>query len=256
VRRPSTTAHVPPAIRDGGPVVGTRAGPVDARRLPPRTVILTFDDGPDPTWTPRILDVLRRHRVPGSFFLLGNQVLQHPGVVRRMLAEGHEVGNHSFDHPDLAVLSPREQRRQLAQAQLALVGATGVTTSLMRPPYSFSTGSLDDPSWDVVRAAHEDGYVTVLADVDSRDWERPGVDAVVRDATPPDGRGAIVLLHDAGGDRSQTVAALDRLIPRLRAAGDRFTTVGDAFNLDPYDAAAPAELWRGRAFLWATQAAG
>jgi cellulose synthase/poly-beta-1,6-N-acetylglucosamine synthase-like glycosyltransferase/peptidoglycan/xylan/chitin deacetylase (PgdA/CDA1 family) len=255
VREAGPTAHVPAKVREGGPVVGSRAGEVDARSLPRRTVVLSFDDGPDPEWTPRVLDVLREHRVPGSFFLLGNEVLSHPGVVRRIVDEGHEVGNHTFDHPDLAPLSPGERRQQLARAQLALVGVTGNTTSLMRPPYSFSTGSLDDASWDVVTEAHDEGYVTVFSEVDSRDWARPGVDQIVRNATPEDGRGAVILLHDAGGDRSQTVAALDRLIPRLKADGYRFTTVSEAFDISPYQAAPPGQLWRGRALVWTTQAA-
>jgi cellulose synthase/poly-beta-1,6-N-acetylglucosamine synthase-like glycosyltransferase/peptidoglycan/xylan/chitin deacetylase (PgdA/CDA1 family) len=255
VRPPGPVADVPDDIRDGGPVLGSRGGNVDSRALPRRTVILSFDDGPDPTWTPRVLDVLRRHEVPGSFYLLGTQVLRHPGLVRRMVDEGHEIGNHSFDHPDLAGLSPGARRRELAQAQLALVGATGRTTSLMRPPYSFSPGALDDESWNVVREAHDEGYVTVLADVDSRDWARPGVDAIVRNATPEDGRGAIVLLHDAGGDRAQTVAALDRLIPQLKERGYRFTTVAAALDVAPYQEAAAGQLWRGRALLWAATAA-
>jgi len=255
VRQPGPAGEVPAEVRDGGPVVGSHAGRLDARSLPRRTVVLSFDDGPDPTWTPEVLDVLRRHRVPGTFFLLGTHALRHPGLVRRIVAEGNEVGNHSFDHPDLAGLSPAARRRQLAQAQLALVGATGRTTSLMRPPYSFSTGALDGDSWRVVREAHDEGYVTVLADVDSRDWARPGVDTIVRNATPKDGEGAIVLLHDAGGDRAQTVAALDRLIPLLKDRGYRFTTVGAAMDVQPYQDAAPGQLWRGRALLWAATAA-
>jgi len=255
VRPPGPATEVPGEVRDGGPVVGSHAGTLDARSLPRRTVVLSFDDGPDPTWTPEVLDVLRRHRVPGTFFVLGTQALRHPGLVRRIVAEGNEVGNHSFDHPDLAGLSPAARRRQLAQAQLALVGATGRTTSLMRPPYSFSTGALDDDSWGVVREAHDEGYVTVLANVDSHDWARPGVDAIVRNATPRDGAGAIVLLHDAGGDRAQTVAALDRLIPQLKERGYRFTTVAAAAGVEPYQDAAPGQLWRGRALLWAATAA-
>jgi cellulose synthase/poly-beta-1,6-N-acetylglucosamine synthase-like glycosyltransferase len=202
-----------------------------------------------------VLDVLARHRVPGTFFVLGGQALRHPDLIRRQVAEGHELGNHSFTHPDLTTLPPWQQRWQLSQTQLALIGVTGRTTTLARPPYSFSNASLDDASWEMVRQTHDDdGYVTVLADVDGRDWERPGVDAIVRNSTPRDGRGAIVLLHDAGGDRAQTVAALDRLIPRLKAQGYRFTTVQQALGLSPYAEAPQAELWRGRALLWATQA--
>ncbi len=254
VRPPGPTGQVPPAIGTGGPVIGAHAGAVTSIRVPPRTVALTFDDGPDPVWTPRILDVLRRNGVPGTFFLLGSQTLRYPDLVRRELADGDEIGNHSFTHPDLTTLPVWEQRWQLAQAELALVGVTGRTTSLMRPPYSFSTDSLDDGYWQLIRDAHDHGYVTVLADVDARDWERPGVDAIVRNATPKDGRGAVVLLHDAGGDRSQTVAALEVLVPRLKAAGYRFTTVSRLTGQSPYRTPEQGELWRGRALLWATQA--
>jgi cellulose synthase/poly-beta-1,6-N-acetylglucosamine synthase-like glycosyltransferase/peptidoglycan/xylan/chitin deacetylase (PgdA/CDA1 family) len=256
VRRPGDYQHVPVPVRTGGPVIGAHAGVIDTVRIPPRTVVLTFDDGPDPTWTPQVLDVLARHHVPGTFFLIGSEVVRHPGLVRREVDEGHEVGNHSFTHPDLTTVSSWQQQWQVSQTQLALIGVTGKTTTLMRPPYSFSNAGLDDRAWQLVQEAHDEGYVTVLADIDGRDWERPGVPAIVRNSTPKNGRGAIVLLHDAGGERSQTVAALDVLIPRLKARGYRFATLGDAIGLAPYHDAAPGELWRGRALLWATQASG
>jgi len=254
VRQLGSYGGVPAEIRTGGPVLGSYAGPVDAVGMPPRTVVLTFDDGPDPTWTPRVLDVLARHDVPGTFFVLGSQALRHPDLIRRQVAEGHELGNHSFSHPDLTTQSTWQQRWELDQTQLSLIGVTGRTTTLMRPPYSFSNEGLDDRSWQLVQQTHDDGYITVLADVDSLDWQQPGVDAIVRNSIPRDGKGAVVLLHDAGGDRAQTVAALDRLIPTLKAQGYRFTTVRDALGLPPYQEAATGELWRGRALLWATQA--
>jgi len=253
IRQAGGYQQVPSAVKTGGPVLGTHSGVVDAVRMPARTVVLTFDDGPDPTWTPLVLDVLGRHQVPGTFFVLGSEVLQHPDIVRRQVAEGHELGNHTFTHPDLTTMTSWQQRWQLSQTQLALVGVTGRTTTLMRPPYSFSNASLDDVSWQLARELHDDGYVTVLADLDSKDWERPGADAIVRNSIPEDGRGAVVLLHDAGGDRAQTVAALDRLIPTLKAQGYRFTTLHDALGLAPYQEAETGELWRGRALLWATQ---
>ena len=254
VRPPGPAGHVPDAIRTGGSVIGPHAGALTSVAMPRHTVAFAFDDGPDPTWTPQVLDVLRRHRVPGTFFLLGSQMLRYPSLVRRELAEGHEIGNHSFTHPDLTTLPLWEQRWQLAQAQLAIVGITGRTTALMRPPYSFSTDSLDDGSWKLVQDAHADGYITVLADVDARDWERPGVASIVGNAIPRNGRGAIVLLHDAGGDRSQTVAALDILIPKLKAAGYRFTTVSQVAHVPAYHPTSTGELWRGRALVWATRA--
>ena len=253
VRPPGPADQVPASVTSGGPIIGAHAGTLDSLRMPAKTVALTFDDGPDPTWTPQVLDVLRREHVPGTFFLLGSQTLRYPDLVRRELREGHEIGNHSFRHPDLTNQPVWEQRWQLAQQELALVGVTGRTTSLMRPPYSFSADSVDNKYWQLIQDAHTHGYITVLADVDARDWERPGVGAIVRNAIPKDGRGAVILLHDAGGDRSQTVAALGVLIPRLRAMGYRFTTIGDAAHVAPYTPASSGELWRGRALLYATE---
>jgi cellulose synthase/poly-beta-1,6-N-acetylglucosamine synthase-like glycosyltransferase/peptidoglycan/xylan/chitin deacetylase (PgdA/CDA1 family) len=254
VRPPGPSEQVPDSVRAGGPIIGSHAGSLDGVSVPPHTVVLSFDDGPDPTWTPQVLEVLRRYQIRATFFLLGNQMLRYPALVRGEVAEGHEIGNHSFTHPDLTLLPAWQQTWQLAQAQLALVGVTGRTTALMRPPYSFSTDSLDNGYWDLIRNAHEQGYVTVLADLDSRDWERPGMEEIVRNATPKGGRGALILLHDAGGDRAQTVAALGVLIPELKAKGYRFATVGQIGRLSPYHPASAAELWRGRGLLWATRA--
>jgi cellulose synthase/poly-beta-1,6-N-acetylglucosamine synthase-like glycosyltransferase/peptidoglycan/xylan/chitin deacetylase (PgdA/CDA1 family) len=254
VRPPGAVDEVPQAIATGGPVIGAHAGRLDGAALPRKTVILSFDDGPDPRWTPEILDVLNQYDVPGTFFLIGSQALRYPDIVRREVDEGHEIGNHSFTHPDLTLESSWMARWQLTETQLALVGITGHTTTLMRPPYSFSPDSLDDGYWNLVRDARADGYVTVLSDIDGLDWKRPGVQAIVRNATPKDGQGGVILLHDAGGDRSQTVAALKILIPRLKAQGYDFTTVQEAFHLAPYQPASSGELWRARALLWATSA--
>src|SRR5215203_1258043 len=110
VRPPGPAGQVPESISSGGPIVGPRAGAVTSLAMPPATVVLTFDDGPDPTWTPKVLEVLRRHEVPGTFFLLGSHVLRHPDLVRQELAEGHEVGNHSFTHSDLTTMPLWKQR--------------------------------------------------------------------------------------------------------------------------------------------------
>jgi cellulose synthase/poly-beta-1,6-N-acetylglucosamine synthase-like glycosyltransferase/peptidoglycan/xylan/chitin deacetylase (PgdA/CDA1 family) len=256
VRQPGPDGGVPQQVRDGGPVIGIHAGTLDTASLPRRTAILSFDDGPDRTWTPQILRVLQRHGVPGTFFLLGNQMLRYPDLVRREMAQGNEIGSHSFSHPDPTLQSPWERNSQLEQAQLALVGVAGVTTGLYRPPYSFSNDSLDNRYWEVIRDAHARGYITVLADIDSRDWERPGVSRIVDNATPHGGQGALILMHDAGGNRAQTVAALDILIPRLKAMGYRFTTVSQAFHVAPYGEASHAQLLRGRAVVWAARVSG
>jgi cellulose synthase/poly-beta-1,6-N-acetylglucosamine synthase-like glycosyltransferase/peptidoglycan/xylan/chitin deacetylase (PgdA/CDA1 family) len=242
--------EVPAAVLSGGPVVGHRG----TSKMPARTVALTFDDGPDPTWTPRVLDVLAKHDVPATFFVLGSQVARNPEIARRMVAEGHQLGVHTFTHPDVTGLPGWRRRAEYTQTEMAITHATGKGTRLLRLPYSSGVDALTDRTWELTQEATRLGYVSVFSDTDSRDWARPGVDAIVRNATPPADQGAVVLLHDAGGDRSQTVAALDRLIPQLRARGYRFTTVSPA-AAPAADPAAITRDWRAGVVVWSVRAA-
>ncbi|MGN9911909.1 bifunctional polysaccharide deacetylase/glycosyltransferase family 2 protein [Phytohabitans sp. LJ34] len=253
-----TRDAVPAEISAGGPIVNAGGGPPRSYRLPAKTIALTFDDGPDPWWTPRIQRVLDRYGVDATFFVVGSQVARHPDLVRRLVANGHELGVHTFTHPRLSTLAGWRRRAEYSQTQLAIARAAGVRTSLIRFPYSSQPDAIDDGEWELIREAGRLGYLVVVNDRDSRDWARPGVDAIVRDATPPGDSGAIVLMHDAGGDRAQTVAALDRLIPRLLARGYRFTTVTGGLNhalahptLAQNPAASTADRWRGTALVWA-----
>src|SRR6195952_4715524 len=231
---------VPPDVAHGGTFVDGRTDPARSAAIPPRTVALTFDDGPDPTWTPQILAVLAKHRVPGTFFVVGSLAVRHPELLRRIRAAGGEIGIHTFTHVDLSEVPGGRLGRELGEPRLPTAGATGETTYLVRPPFSSTVDAIDDRAYAAILASGSDGYVNVFTDVDGEDWQRPGVDAIVRNATPRDGAGATVLLHDAGGDRSQTVAALDRLIPDLQARGYRFTTATDAVGAPTAAAAAPA----------------
>ncbi|MEU8078813.1 bifunctional polysaccharide deacetylase/glycosyltransferase family 2 protein [Catellatospora citrea] len=250
---------VPAAIRDGGPVIAPGGAKPRTWRPAKRTVALTFDDGPDPTWTPRVLDVLARTGTRATFFVVGSQVARYPDLARRIVAEGHEIGVHTFSHPDLSAIPAWRRDLEYSQTQLAIAYATGVTTSLFRPPYSSSTDAVRDHDWQVMREASAQGYLNVLEDVDSRDWARPGTQAITANATPADGRGAIVLLHDAGGDRSQTVAALERYIPAMRENGYRFTTVSRSLQtpiVTPVNPPATAgQRWRGGALVWTIRVA-
>ncbi|MER7490983.1 bifunctional polysaccharide deacetylase/glycosyltransferase family 2 protein [Streptomyces sp. NPDC126497] len=249
---------VPREVADGGPVVDTTHGRLRTYRAPDRTVVLTFDDGPDPVWTPRIRAVLDRHGTPGTFFVTGQQAVRHPGILRGLIRSGHEIGVHTFSHGDLATQSEGETDRELALTQLALAGAGGVNSSLLRMPYSSTTAALDGPAWSAARRLGEKGYVLAFIDRDTRDWQRPGARAVADAATPDvPGRGTVVLLHDSGGDRSQTVRALDILIPRLQAQGYRFTTLAGVVGTDsltrPVDT---GTLWKGRVFVAAVTVSG
>jgi cellulose synthase/poly-beta-1,6-N-acetylglucosamine synthase-like glycosyltransferase/peptidoglycan/xylan/chitin deacetylase (PgdA/CDA1 family) len=256
---------VPAAVPNGGQLISR-----DTQwTMPARTVALTFDDGPDPRWTPRILDVLAKYHVPATFFVIGTQVIRHPDVARRMVREGHDLGVHTFTHPDMTELPAWRRRAEYAQTEMAISHTTGTGTRLVRMPYSAGVDSIDDKNWKAFQEAAQLGYVNVFSDVDSDDWSRPGVDSIVRNATPHGERGAVVLLHDAGGDRSQTVAALDRLIPALKARGYRFSTVSGAMpemsrtalhgtsasGPVPDPAAIAADDWRASAIVWGIRAA-
>lgn len=247
---PGRADAVPGQVARGGPVIAGAAGSPHTARPKTRTIALTFDDGPDPVWTPRILDVLRRNHVHATFFVVGTQVVAHPELVRRIVAEGHQIGIHTFTHPDLSRLAPWQRSLELRETQLAVAGAAGVTTALLRPPYSSENDALDDAGWSVLEQADRAGYVTVLSTLDAEDWQRPGTARVLANATPHGRAGQIVLMHDAGGDRSQTVAALDTLIPRLKAQGFRFTTVGAAVGMtDPVRTAGLGDHLQGVALI-------
>ncbi|MGC1211787.1 MAG: glycosyltransferase [Micromonospora sp.] len=263
VRKDGSQAKVPSSIVEGGPVIDTRGDRARSYRLPPKTIALTFDDGPDPVWTPRVLDVLRRHRTPATFFVIGSQVARHGDLARRIAAEGHELGVHTFTHPDASLLPDWRRRMEYAQTQMAIVAAAGVRSSLLRFPYSSAADAIDDENWPVIEEAGRLGYLTAVNDTDSRDWARPGVDAIVRNMTPADGAGAVVLMHDSGGDRSQTVAALERFIPAMMARGYTFTTVTAGVNRNgssvaPIPGNVPAstpDRWRAAPVTWVIRVA-
>ncbi|MFJ8791081.1 bifunctional polysaccharide deacetylase/glycosyltransferase family 2 protein [Streptomyces sp. NPDC102462] len=225
VRTGAGSSDVPDTVLDGGPILTFRGGRATAVSVPAKTIALTFDDGPDPTWTPKVLDILREYGVPGTFFLVGSMVSRHPGIVRTMVDQGNEVGIHTFTHVDLSYQSDARIKREMEQTQLALAGAAGITTTLFRAPYSSETDAIDDYSWPVYKKLGADGYTSVFVDTDSDDWKRPGVSKIVKWATPKAGEGAAVLFHDAGGERSQTIAALSRYIEKMRAKGYTFTTI-------------------------------
>ena len=232
--------QVPSAVSAGGPVISATGLPGTAQ-VRPRTIALTFDDGPDPVWTPKILEVLRRNDVHATFFVVGTQIAAHPEILRQIVADGHEVGVHTITHPDLGKTPAWRQSLELNGTQLLVAGATGQTTSLMRPPYSSSNDALDDDQWAALRNASAQGYLTVLTTLDSEDWRRPGVSRVVANAMPSGSEGQIVLMHDAGGDRTQTVAALEQLLPSLIGQGFTFSTVSDAVAM--VSAIQPASVW-------------
>lgn len=208
VEPPAHRPHAEPSTAPITPV--TPDAP--SSRVPHRgTVYLTFDDGPDPRWTPQVLDILRRHGIKAVFFEVGSSVAAHPDLVRRVRREGHLIGNHTWSHASLTALRGRAIRSQLDRTERAL----GERPRCVRPPYGAHDARVDK----VIRSR---GQRVMLWSVDPQDWARPGVDRIVRRVLRQVEPGARILMHDGGGDRSQTVAALERVIVRLQARGYRF----------------------------------
>ncbi|WP_329039338.1 glycosyltransferase [Streptomyces sp. NBC_01725] len=253
VRPPAATDQVPDRILKGGPVIDARGTTTPkALKVPDHRLVLTFDDGPDPEWTPKVLDKLKEYDAHAVFFVTGTMASRHPDLVRRMVAEGHEIGLHTFNHPDLAYQTKSRIDWELTQNQLVLAGAAGIRTSLFRPPYSSFADAMDDKSWPVTEYIGSLGYITVLNNTDSEDWKRPGVEEIIERATPEGTRGSIVLMHDSGGDRSQTVTALGRFLPSMQERGYEFANLTEALGApSAHTPVSGVELLKGKAFVGA-----
>lgn len=193
----------------------------------PHRVALTFDDGPDSRWTPEILDTLRSRHATAAFFVIGNQVQSHLALTRRIAAEGHEIGSHTFSHPDLSRVSPFGTRLELDATARLLEAVVGRRSLLFRPPYFGDAEPTTIDELAPVEIATSLGYLTTGVHIDSDDWRRPGVAAIIARTLAQRSRGNVILLHDGGGDRAQTVAAIGPLIDSLRARGDTIGSIGD-----------------------------
>ncbi|MFI1484617.1 bifunctional polysaccharide deacetylase/glycosyltransferase family 2 protein [Streptomyces sp. NPDC020747] len=230
VRSNASSSKVPDKVLDGGPILSFRGGQAESQSVPEKTIALTFDDGPNPTWTPQILKILEENDVPGTFFVVGSMVSRYPSIVKNLVDQGNEIGIHTFTHVDLSYQSDDRIAREMDQTQLALAGAAGITTTLFRAPYSSEADAIDNYSWPVYKKLGEEGYTSVFVDTDSDDWKRPGVSKIIKWATPTKNKGASVLFHDAGGERSQTVKALGTYIKKMKAKGYTFTTISGAIQ--------------------------
>jgi len=181
----------------------------------PMTVALTIDDGPSPVYTPQILRVLEEHGVTATFSMVGQNVAYYPQVAREVASAGHLIANHTWSHQDLAALPAAAMRDEVTRAAVEIHAATGQRPALFRAPYGAWSPALLDYC-----AAQE---LTPLDwSVDPQDWARPGVTAIVHDILRTTRSGSIILEHDGGGDRSQTVAALKIVLPSLLGEGFRF----------------------------------
>ena len=177
-----------------------------------KVVSLTFDDGPGPTYTAQVLDVLAKYKVKATFFVLGQEAARYPSLVKRELKEGHHVASHSWDHPTLTNLSDAAIRSQLSRTQAQLL-KDGAAPRCVRPPYGSTSTRVEQIISEYRSSA------TVLWTIDPRDWSRPGTSTIVSSVMGSLRPGSVVLMHDGGASRAQTVAALDALIPKIQAAG-------------------------------------
>jgi poly-beta-1,6 N-acetyl-D-glucosamine synthase len=202
----------------------------------PKSVALTFDDGPSDPYTEQVLDILKEQGIKATFFMLGEHILEHPAIVKRVLDEGHDIGNHTYTHPDLSLVSKERAILELNAAQRALQSVTGRITTLFRPPYISELSPLSASELNVMTTARDLGYVTIGISTNGRDWvleeerdgesyERTGAD-VAREILDKASlmQGNAILLHDGPKNRENSVAALPLIISELRAKGYSFVT--------------------------------
>ena len=222
----------------------------------PNQVAITFDDGPDPEWTPKVLDVLKREHAVATFFLIGNQADRFASITSRIYKEGHEIGNHTFTHPDISELSNTMVKLELNLTESLFASRLGIRTVMFRPPYSIDTEPDTEDEVRPLEVTESLGYYTIGDKIDPDDW-RGGRSAeqianFVLDNLPPCTAanhvtcGNIILLHDGGGDRRETVRALPMIIEGVRAKGMQIVSVGDLWHKTRAEIMPPIagnELW-------------
>ena len=218
-----------------------RKGTIYHEPVKEKVVALTFDDGPSPVWTPRILDVLKGADVKATFFMLGEHVKMYPDVARRVAREGHTIGNHTYDHHVLLYYHSKELESEIRRTEDIIKEVTGVRTLYFRPPKAWMTSAEK-------RLVKSMGYEVVLWSLNSKDWvtfdDKYMIKYLLRHVRPGD----IILFHDSGGafsteggDRDETVLAVMRLIERLKEKGWRFVTVDELVNMRKNDAQDPGK---------------
>ncbi len=221
---------------------------------------MTFDDGPDPQWTPKILDTLKRERVPGTFFLIGIQAEKFSGLTQRVYREGHEIGNHTFTHPDISSIGSGYMKLELNLTERLFASRLGIRTMMFRPPYSVDAEPDTEDQVRPLELTQNMGYITIGNKIDPKDWsDVPAltpqqIAAAVLDHLPPcqpnDQKcGNIILLHDGGGNRERTVLALPLIIDGARARGFQFVPVYQLMGKNKADVMPPLpanEQWSAR----------
>ena len=221
----------------------------------PDEIAISFDDGPDPKWTPKILDILKQKNVKGTFMLIGAEAAENIGLMQRLVREGNEVGNHTYTHPDISEISPQQLDLQVSLTERLFASKLGVQPLYFRPPYDIDEEpDTDDQAAPIVRIQN-DGYIVIGSKIDTNDWDehpRKSPAEITQSVlaqidtmrTKPQFRGSVILMHDGGGDRSATVAALPVLIDALRARGFKIVPVSALMGKTTAQVMPPLTLWQ------------
>jgi cellulose synthase/poly-beta-1,6-N-acetylglucosamine synthase-like glycosyltransferase/peptidoglycan/xylan/chitin deacetylase (PgdA/CDA1 family)/spore germination protein YaaH len=222
----------------------------------PKKLALTFDDGPDPNWTPKILDLLKEKNAPATFFVIGENANRYPQILKREFEDGHEIGNHTYTHENIEDASANTIRWQVNVTERLIESSLGVKTVLFRPPYGIDHQPETAPEVASLPIPQSMGYMLVGARIDPHDWgdlgggSPPSVDEIVQRVLDDASKGSIVMFHDGGGDRSHTLAALPRVIDGLRAAGYQIVPVSELVGqtrAEVMPEVTGKELWAARA---------
>ncbi|MNS43188.1 Poly-beta-1,6-N-acetyl-D-glucosamine synthase [compost metagenome] len=196
-----------------------------------KQMILTFDDGPDGKYTPEILKILQEEKVPATFFIIGQNAENNIPLVKELYKEGYEIGNHTFSHPNLAEVSLQRQRLELNATRRLIECITGHSTVLFRPPFNADSEPQSYAEIEPVAMSKKDNYLAIGESIDPRDWEKGvSADTIFQRVVDQQNLGSIILLHDAGGDRTQTIKALPRIIHYFKNKGYKFINVSDLVN--------------------------
>ncbi|UOQ43301.1 polysaccharide deacetylase family protein [Halobacillus salinarum] len=193
-----------------------------------KIVALTFDDGPSETYTPLVLDVLKKYQAKATFFVVGERAESSPQIIKRQVKAGHEVANHTYSHPNIRTMSKKALTDEILHTNAIIHGLTGYTPKLFRPP----GGAYNE---SIIYTANEAGFTVVLWSwhQDTLDWKQPGTSTIVRNVVNNVRNGDIILFHDYGGNRMQTVNALKKILPRLKKEGYEFVTVSQLTTMNP-----------------------
>ncbi|KHE68074.1 polysaccharide deacetylase family protein [Halobacillus sp. BBL2006] len=193
-----------------------------------KVVAITFDDGPSSEYTPRILSLLDKYKAKATFFVVGSRVVENPEIVKNIVSSGHELANHTYSHPNFNGLPPEKMKEEMDKTYQSIKEIAHTRPKLFRPP----GGYYNDP---IVETANDQGYTVVLWSwhQDTFDWRNPGVNSIVNKVLRKTRNGDIILFHDFGGDRTQTIQALEQILPELKKRGYEFITVSELVQLSP-----------------------